>query len=447
MKTRNPLAWRKLGLMSVALATFGLLTACNNDKSVTPPSPAVMADTTCLWRGPIATSNPAANTAYPDAGANYWSGIVTIPTGARLFIKGEYPHARYISYISYRDDGTPLESLADTAIVPDAGSTNPFEPGNLRTLDKRSYQIEVVPGAAPDAASRPANTLYAPVDAGKTVTLLYRIYVPDQDTGLTGGVRLPAVELRLADGRTLTGEQACTALNASADIIPFRSVGQDVYLAARDRPGMPVGYPAPSTPRWDRVYNTTDAFMCAYYGVCAANPAENVGYFANPDVAYTLAHISRELGKVVVLRGKIPAVPPTVLGDMYAREGQLRYWSMCMNETFSQKVTACLFDQQVPINADGSYTIVVSRSEDRPENATLGCGAGHLEWSKEGDGLGHTDDGLLIMRNMLPAEGFANAIQNTTTHGDEKAVIGEYLPDITYMSKEDFEARGCSPYP
>ena len=229
MKTRNPLAWRKLGLMTVAMATFGLMTACNNDKSATLSSPTSIADTSCLWRGPISTSNPAANTAYPDAGANYWSGIVTIPTGARLFLKGQYPHARYISYISYRDDGTPLESLADTAIMPDPGSTNPFVSGNLRTLDKRDYQIEIVPGAPPDAASRPANTLYAPVDAGKTVTLLYRIYVPDHDTGLTGGVKLPEVELKLADGR----EIACAAV--------VLTTGTFQHLAIADPAAAPYG--------------------------------------------------------------------------------------------------------------------------------------------------------------------------------------------------------------
>ena len=446
MKTRKPLAWRQLGLMTLAVATFGLMTACNDDKPGARP-PASIADTTCLWRGPISTTNPAANLAYPDAGAHYWSGIVTIPTGARLFLNGRYPHARYISYISYRDDGTPLESLADTAIVPEPGSTNPFVAGNLRTSDQRDYRIEIVPGTAPDTASRPANTLYAPVATGETVTLLYRIYVPDQAFDITGGVSLPDVELRLTDGLTLTGEQACTALNASPDIIPFKSVGESTYLAARDRPGTPAGFPAPATPRWDAVYNTTDTFMCSYYGICGDHPARNVGYFANPDVAYTIANISRALGKVVVLRGKIPAVPPTLLGDPRAQQGQLRYWSMCMNENFSQKVTDCLFDQQIPINADGSYTIVVSRSEDRPANATPGCGTEHLEWSKDGDGLGHPDDGLLIMRNMLPAAGFANAVQNTRTHGDEKAVIGEYLPSIAYMSQEEFEALGCPSYP
>ena len=57
MKTRKPLAWRQLGLMTLAVATFGLMTACNDDKPGARP-PVSIADTTCLWRGPISTTPP-----------------------------------------------------------------------------------------------------------------------------------------------------------------------------------------------------------------------------------------------------------------------------------------------------------------------------------------------------------------------------------------------------
>lgn len=449
MKTTTATVLRKLGtLLPVAVTLASLLTACNSDNndSASNASPTVKATTTCLWRGPLTASNPDTNYAYPDAGAYYWSGIVTVPAGARVFIKGQYPHSRYISYVSYNSDGTPKESLADTAITPDAGSVNPFVAGNMRTLAQRDYGIEIVPGDAPSGA-RPANTLYAPVASNQTITVLYRVYVPDNGRDIMGDVALPALEVHLADGSVQTGNQACQTLNASPDLFPRTSPSQTTYLTARDQAGTPVGFPAANPGVWHAAYNTTFNFKCIFYGACTGTPVRTVGYYANPDNAYTFANISRDLGKVVVLRGKIPAVATTYLGDQYAQLGQLRYWSMCSNEYFTQKVTACLFDQQVPINADGSYTIVVSQTGDRPSNANLKCGVGYLEWSAVGDGLSHANDGLLIMRNMLPSPGFTQAIQNTATPGDETTVLGDYLPSISYMSQADFEARGCPSYP
>ena len=46
---------------------------------------------------------------------------------------------------------------------------------------------------------------------------------------------------------------------------------------------------------------------------------------------------------------------------------------------------------------------------------------------------------------MLPSSNFHNAIQNTQKPGDESQVIGDYLPDATYYTKEEFEALGCNP--
>jgi hypothetical protein len=78
---------------------------------------------TCFWyRGPH-NADPYINVAYPDEGAFYWSAIVTIPQGATLRLKGQFPHARYISFVSYRATGQAVESLADHQITPDTGSS------------------------------------------------------------------------------------------------------------------------------------------------------------------------------------------------------------------------------------------------------------------------------------------------------------------------------------
>ena len=93
-------------------------------------------------------------------------------------------------------------------------------------------------------------------------------------------------------------------------------------------------------------------------------------------------------------------------------------------------------DEDVPVGKGREFTIVVSRPEDRPRNARAAC-------PENGDGVGHTDDGRLLLRNMLPAGDLAQAIQNTRTGDDEQQVMGPYLPSGTYTSTHGFERQGC----
>lgn len=47
--------------------------------------------------------------------------------------------------------------------------------------------------------------------------------------------------------------------------------------------------------------------------------------------------------------------------------GQLRYWSLCGNEAFSQRVYACITDEQVKTyDAQGDVTVAVSQSKTVP---------------------------------------------------------------------------------
>ena len=105
------------------------------------------------------------------------------------------------------------------------------------------------------------------------------------------------------------------------------------------------------------------------------------------------------------------------------------------------------------VNPDGFVTIVTSKPEDRPDNASDECGVGYLPWPNNGDGFsfveGRTDDpnsAMLLLRNMLPADDFEEAIQNTSVAGDEAQVMGEYLPRASYMSRAEFEGLGCDSY-
>ncbi len=393
MKTKTGMFIRKLSI-TVPILLTSLLTACGTSDNSTPvanTAPVTQpSQTTCLWQGPLTISNPNGNFAFPDTNATYWSGVVTVPAGAKLFLNGKFPHSRYISYVSYNADATPSVSLPDTSIIPNSSSINPFVVGNVRTASQRDYRIQVVPGAAP-SGNIPSNTLYAPVANNQTITIMYRVYAPDQGKDVMGGVPLPKVELQLADGTIQTEKTACQTLNASQSLVPRLLLDQKTYLAARDQANTPAWFPASNPPIWHAGYNVKYDFTCGFYGACGGNPVRTEGYFANPDNAYTYADISRQLGKVVVLRGKIPTTPATLQSDRYMQQGNLRYWSMCSNEYYSQKVTACLYDQQVPINGDGEDSIGVSETGDRPSNATSYCGVGYREWSSAVDDLCNSD--------------------------------------------------------
>jgi len=125
-------------------------------------------------------------------------------------------------------------------------------------------------------------------------------------------------------------------------------------------------------------------------------------------------------GPVLVLTGKLPTTPRTGAKVKTMGTGQLRYWSMCQNESlFTTKGAGCAYDAQIPVDRKGNYTIVTSTAGDRPKNATTKCGVAYIPWPKAGDGDGNLNDGFLLVRNMLPAPTFKQAIQNTKTPGDE----------------------------
>src|SRR5262249_59001122 len=85
----------------------------------------------------------------------------------------------------------------------------------------------------------------------------------------------------------------------------------------------------------------------------------------------------------------------------------------------------CLFDEQVPVDADRFYTIVVSLPEDRPANANEACGVAWLDWGK-GDWLARPDWANLTIRNQLSNPSFAQGIDKVVDRGQESQVLGSF---------------------
>ncbi|MCH2040904.1 MAG: hypothetical protein MK185_09740 [Saccharospirillaceae bacterium] len=422
--------------------------ANNNQSQVDSP---VFATSSCFWQGPYSIENPKSNFAYPDTGATYWSSRYKLPQGATLKLKGDFPFARYMSLNSYNSAAAPMDAISDSSIIANQGAINPFVNGNQRDAEQRGYQLTIAAGSPPP--ERATNTLYDHTTDDQAV-LLYRVYVPDNGKSMTGGVKLPEPEVTLANsGETLTGQALCDELDNDPNLLQIPLVPAGQYAARKFNPAKEI-------PVWQAAYNFTYSVACNFFGGCygvpgVAKPERQVGWFANLDNQYMSSFIDRSIKPIAVIRGKIPAVPQTLEGtDTFdTDDAQLRYWSICQNEYYSQKVTQCLYDEQITINPDGKFTIVTSWEQDRPENATKECGIEYLKWSESGDGFSlipgkqnSINDGLLIIRNMLPMNGFNKTVQQTATPGDEAQVMAEFLPEVTYYTQQEFEALGCDAY-
>jgi hypothetical protein len=101
-------------------------------------------------------------------------------------------------------------------------------------------------------------------------------------------------------------------------------------------------------------------------------------------------------------------------------------------------VVDCAADVATKVDAAGFYTYVVGRDADRPAAAGGSATVTWLSWGREAVGV-------LALRNMLPAEGFAAAIQRIGPGQDPAAVMGEYYPRLVVCSAADYGTPACEP--
>lgn len=391
---------RRSVLVSVA-AVATLLSACSSSSSPTSSTTTttrpVGKAASCAW--PTKANRDVTNVAYPDTGATYWAQRVSLEAGEHLELRGRFPTARYFSFITYGPSGGPIDLITDRDIEPDTGSTNPFGDGGDAG---GSYTVSLTTDET-DETDEP-NTVQAV--AGGTV--IYRVYLSGTGDDATGGEGLPDVSAVAADGG-VTELPTCEEPGANPAVSD---------LVAKNGPA--TDRPAPSQP----------VFIRPEAGVANLYP--------NPDNTYVATIVHHEPGRVVVLRAKAPTFPDTGAGAPVTGGEQVRYWSLCSDEYRKPyPVTACVADQDVALDAQGRYTIVVSTREDRPKNATAGDGVTWLDW-------GSTEvDNLLLMRQMLPADDFAEAAAKVEPGALAATAMGPYAPAGAYCSAADFEAIGA----
>lgn len=420
----------------------------------------------CGWL--FRLSGDQVNAAFPDAAARYWIAAVPIPPGYHLDLSGNFPHARYISFITYDFASRAIDGIADYQIVPQPRSVNPFVPGANRNARRRAYVVHVRNEQLP--ATRAQNSIYTenqdkPVPKttrpARTALVIYRVYEPDERYAvaedITGGVGLPSMKL-VSDDNT----KPAVAIPSCHDTsLPDLQLTQRLANApgGSNTDGLPQsGLGGHNPPQWLRYTNAANGLASNLLnndtptGTTAWPPAQQAtnmlpsgGFYENIHNAYVFTGYSQAFGDVLVIRGKAPTTPSTYPNTPTMGTGQLRYWSFCTNAATTQFL-ACAQDDQIPTDSSGFYTIVVSSSNNRPANATESCG---VKWLAKGP----APQSVLILRNMLPATDFAQAIQNAK-QGSEQTTMGDFYPQGKYFDHAaSFAALGCPvdtsrlPYP
>ena len=413
-----------------------------------------MAD--CFWIAPL--SKTGLNYIFLDSGAGYWLTQFQLPEGSSLEFSGEFPHARLLSFVSYDEKSIPVDSLADTEIQPDIGAVNPFVVGARRDASLRSYKINVsnsIDTADQTSSSpktdRPTNTLFVK-KSGKPMAMVMRIYVPDKGFDAKGGVNLPKPVLTLADGNKIEGEDLCRKIVVKENALQETRLTPETFRALSNLSSKTTQYhPAQPEPQWEAFRNPPHVISGMFTGtkfewirqLLVGN--RKGGAYSTPNNSYMSMFADRRFGELLVIQSKAASTPNTFNGDDVMTTGSLRYWSLCKYRSFADQSledNSCVYDEGVPKDKNGDYTIVVSTANDRPQNATINCGVAWVNWGT-GDGVDNPFGGILLYRNMLPGPAFKKSIFDVQSPGEEISTLGEFYPKAKYMSKKDFEKIGC----
>ncbi len=409
---------------------------------------------------------------WPDMQSTYFIGRLALPAGATLTLNYTFPRARYFQFALYKaEHGTFVsigEDLSGPSIEPDPGSINPFRVGANRLADNRSFTLRLMGDTAPSGRQqRGKNTLYVGRD-GAELMFVNRTYLGDQGSDGAGwgpaaspalGPGLPTYTGTLADGTTLSAAEVVRRFGRPMDA-PKPPVAAEeweglVHSKTNDPTLDPATAPARTDPRWEKYWNVQYSILGAFktFEERGKIPyASAIDGGGDPETEYMLVQLSRKFGPVYVMRARMPTFPDTYAGAGGAGlevlpAAQTQYWSLVSAEAMpSGQIVDALTDFQVPLDKDGYYTIVYSRKEDRPANATDANGIAWIEWSPRGEGVdgpkNRADFGMLMLRFIANDPNWAQSPVNVTKPGMEEAVMGPYYPKGYYTTKADFEANG-----
>ncbi len=357
------------------------------------------------------------NIATPDTNATYWVMPFDTANWKAMIIQGTYPEARFVNFNSYTATGAITDSIIDSEIAPDPGSTNPF--ATPTAGGRHSYTVSVSTNP-----SGSGNTLR--VGGTRLAFVVYRVYLPDQGLDRTGAVGLPEVRMVAPNGRVrrlrpcpfADAETSLGNLAIMLAISGFNDAAEFLQriLAAAQLPTPNTGLCNPNQPG-----PTTVPFAPATLGA---------DFFPNPQTTYLeTPGLCFQQGKVLVVRGKALVFPNTYSGGSIFEPAfddtvQIRYWSMCNNGRVPPyRVIACQADYATDLDPTQSYTYVISDDPAPPPG--LPANTTWLPWGP-----------TVVPKNLI----------FRTISGDPQAgaftVPNEFYPRGVFCSQQTFAQGG-----
>lgn len=309
-----------------------------------------------------------------------------------------------------------------------------------------------------------------------------RYYGPDRDRGPYGGVPLPKVKYVTPDGREYF---------VLVDLTYFSRRANRVVRLAPTRPLEPSARRLSSAAfGWSK---QTGIFRAVIAGVAlntgwagkqyvrdldrgVASRGEELGgasaYEQSATSATYVDYLVRGMelgaGKLVVLTGRLPTFPRSLGGDARMTAGEMRYWSLTgyhvpsgldILEAFSPEAVIGLavhsiVDEDLVLDAERRYVVVLSRPEDRPRNAVHETGVAWVDWGPSSEvswtlrwltvGPEWTAPNAPTPRKLGRRPDWPSPQYDASAIGknDHSGALGEYLPRIHYLTVREFEALG-----
>lgn len=337
--------------------------------------------------------------AFPDMASRYDLINFKPETGDfdMLKLTGQFPYARYFSINLYDfKDATDFASLLDKEIIPDESSINPYEINADRNTENRSYTLWIVQeGTAPPENASNIITYPKGIEA---LTLMTRVYRPDNGKNSLGGVPLPIVEAIKTNGKTARQPDVGIDLKGFQSKLKMFIFNLEIITT----------------------WNIQKKFA---KNEIVFHRISDAGLFPNAHNEYIMSPLEQcYWNKVAVVTLKNPPTfEDSYDGDNFAGGKEVRYWSFCTGGLAETGTPDCLCDDEIIMNDDDTVTIVIAPLylKSKIKNA----GLNYMKW-----GLAYKP--ILIHRHMMASNDFYGRIGNVEYIGrppGEENRNAEYL--------------------
>ena len=353
------------------------------------------------------------------------------------------------------------------------GFTFPFRDPNPTRF--ASGIMNIGPLGDPDFGSKVPFFLtpfYSPQGEWTGSEMWFRYYAPDLDKGPMAGVKLPKMHYETPEGERYfiayddteaeRNANSTVAVNPDEGAAPTDPCVGWGKLAGIFRSGLinfterlPFFLSDPEeVRRLDLTYAGRDFTAPGLFGLEASKTLV-------PYTNYLTRSLCTEKGRVVAFTGKLPTFPDTRDGAPTMNDAQMRYWSIStynIADIFSVgQGLGTLMDDEITLDDERQYVIVWSRAEDRPANCTpennctwkelapVACQSFFIRWMSVEPNWAFEltpDEVFLPPAKVVPTGSeYDPTLIGQNTHD---GILGTYLPEIHYLTTEEFEALGTN---